>query len=233
MRLGMMQPYLFPYIGYYKLIANTDCWCVFDIVQYTKETWMNRNRILHPSNGWRYFSVPVKKHQCNTKIVDIVSVDNDLALQHIIRHLAHYKKYAPYYQETLEIVNNAFAECQTTSLPKLNIESLKAVCSYLDIPFNYCVCSEMNFNLPIINYPGQWAVEIADVLGAEEYLNPIGGKDLFDHAAFEKRGIKLSFQAMKIFEYDCKKYSFEPNLSILDVIMWNSKERIRNFLLSQ
>ena len=108
MRLGIMQPYIFPYIGYYKLIANTDYWCVFDTVQYTKKTWMNRNRILHPVESWQYFTVPVKKHHRKDIIADIEVVDLDATCNLILGQLNHYKKYAPYFKESTNVEKKTF-----------------------------------------------------------------------------------------------------------------------------
>ena len=114
----------------------------------------------------------------------------------------------------------------------LNISSLKTVCEYLDIRFDYCICSEANFSLPPIKHPGQWALEISSLLKAKEYLNPIGGQHLFKENEFSERGIKLLFQETPVFKYTCNNYKYHSNLSIIDVIMWCSKEKISTFLFS-
>jgi len=84
----------------------------------------------------------------------------------------------------------------------------------------------MNLALPEITDPGHWALEISTALGATEYLNPPGGRDLFNAAEFSARGIKLTIQEPVEFAYSCPGYKFVPNLSIIDVMMWNSPAEI-------
>ena len=70
-RLGIMQPYFFPYLGYFDLINRTDRWIVFDTAQYIRHGWVNRNRILHSDSEWQYILVPLKKHSRKAAIKDI------------------------------------------------------------------------------------------------------------------------------------------------------------------
>jgi hypothetical protein len=221
MKLGIMQPYFFPYIGYFELIHNTDKWIVFDVVQYKSRSWMNRNRILHPNEGWQYFGVPVKKTSRDTLIKDIEIKDKNAALGRILGQINHYKNKAPNYSLVVDIIKQVFAETKSNNLVDLNISSLKVVCSYLGIAFNWEKCSEMNFDFSNVTHPRQWALEICTQLGANEYLNPLGGKAIFVPDEFEERGINLIFQDQIDFEYDCHPFFFEENLSIIDVMMWN------------
>ena len=75
MKLGIMQPYFFPYPGYFALIAQVDRWVVFDTPQYMRHGWVNRNRILHPGSGWQYIVAPLVKHRRSTSIRDIRLAD--------------------------------------------------------------------------------------------------------------------------------------------------------------
>ena len=97
MKLGIMQPYLFPYLGYFDLIHCTDRWIVFDTAQYIRHGWINRNRILHPTSGWQYFIIPVKKQSRNTPICDIQVSDNPGWRARVLGQLEHYRKRAPYF----------------------------------------------------------------------------------------------------------------------------------------
>ncbi len=93
MKLALMQPYLFPYLGYFDLINCSDKFIVFDTVQYMKGGWINRNRILHPKESWKYFSFPIKKQALNTKIKDtLISGEVDNFKNIFLRQIEHYKK---------------------------------------------------------------------------------------------------------------------------------------------
>lgn len=227
-----MQPYFFPYLGHFSLIAAVDEWIVFDITQYTKERWMNRNRILHPSAGWQYVTVPLSNSSSSIKAFEARVLNPFKTKAKIIGKLSHYKKKAPYFEAVNTLINEVFDSATDDSLVHLNVCGLDAVCRYLDIPFNYRVCSELNLSLPEKLGPGEWALEICSLLGATSYVNPASGQHIFNPAEFARRGISLHFAQTKEFVYITAPYQYEPNLSILDVLMWNSPtavtEAVRN-----
>ncbi|RME42333.1 MAG: hypothetical protein D6796_14555 [Caldilineae bacterium] len=229
MKLGIMQPYFFPYLGYFDLIHATDQWIVFDTVQYIRHGWMNRNRILHPVSGWQYIVVPLKKHPRHTPIKDVQIAGNTGWQKRILGQLAHYKKQAPHYTETMELVE-ACLSVPETSLSRLNVAILEKVCARLEIDFRYRYFSEMGLELGPIESPGDWALRISAALGAEEYINPPGGAPLFDAAAFARHGIRLTIRTFPPFEYSCGRYAFIPNLSVIDALMWNPPEAIKAYL---
>lgn len=231
MRLGIMQPYFFPYLGYYELMARTDRWIVFDVVKYTPKSWMNRNRILHPTQGWQYITVPVAHTGPDMLIRDARVVDREAAARRILGQLDHYRaRRAPHFSAVQELVRGALLGGDSELLRDVNARSLSLTCAYLGLDVHMEVLSQMNLPLPPIDDPGQWALEISTALGADEYLNPPGGRELFDPAAFAARGIKLSFTELPRFEYDCRPYGFIPHLSMLDVLMWNAPEPVRHHL---
>jgi len=224
MKFGIMQPYFFPYLGHFSLIAAVDEWIVFDITQYTPKTWMNRNRILHPKAGWQYITVPLSNSSISIKIHEARILNLVDAKSTITGKLSHYKKKAPYFEAVNALVRDVFDSAADDSLVHLNVLGLKAVCRYLDIPFHCRVCSEMNLSLPENLGPGDWALEICRQLGATSYLNPASGEGIFDPTAFADRGIALYFAQPKEFGYRTGTYQYEPHLSILDVLMWNAPE---------
>jgi len=226
MKLGIMQPYFFPYLGYFELIERTDRWVVFDVVQYNTKSWMSRNRILHPKKGWQYIGVPVCKAPRGTHIRHIRVHNMEFALARILGQLDHYKKHAPHFRRVVELVQAAFNATESDRLLDLNMVSLEATCSYLGIDFNWSPCSEMNLDLGGIEHPGQWALRIASQLGAQEYINPPGGRNLFDHSEWAKAGICLEFNGLPSLRYQCDPYEFIEHLSILDVLMWNEPNRV-------
>jgi hypothetical protein len=229
MKLGIMQPYFFPYIGYFSLISATDKWVIFDDIQYIRHGWVNRNRILHPVNGWQYIIMPLKQHARDTHICNIETLETYNWRNKIIGQLAHYKKKAPYFEETMFILSKCF-EHNESNLSKFNTYYLKTICEYLEIMFDYSIFSEMELDLKEVSHPGDWALEISTRLSAAEYINPFSGKDIFDKIKFDKRNINLLFLKMKPYCYSQKRDEFIQDLSIIDIMMWNSKEEIKDML---
>lgn len=223
-----MQPYFFPYLGHFLLIAAVDEWIVFDITQYTPKSWMNRNRILHPNNGWQYATVPLSNSSISIKTHEARILDIAAARAKILGKLDHYKKKAPYFFAVNQLVEEVFESINDDSLVSLNVQGLKKICEYLQIPFNFRICSELELELPEKLPAGAWALEISSQLGASSYLNPKSGAELFDWSAFDDRGISLQFIETLEFTYETGPYQFERNLSIIDVLMWNSPEAVKD-----
>jgi hypothetical protein len=107
---------------------------------------------------------------------------------------------------------------------------MERVCAYLGVDFDYAFFSEMDLDIGLIDDPGQWALRIAEAMGADEYANPPGGGTLFDELAFAASGVKLTIRHLPPLEYTCGNYDFVPNLSIIDVMMWNQPKVIKAHL---
>src|SRR5690349_15266291 len=109
MRVALMQPYFFPYIGYFSLIKDVDRFILGDTVQYIAQGWINRNRILKSgADGWDYVIVPLIKHTYKANINEVKIVDNNDWSEKILRQIAHYKKKAPYYNNVIGILTECF-----------------------------------------------------------------------------------------------------------------------------
>lgn len=229
MKLAIMQPYFFPYLGYYALIKNTDKWIVFDEVQFIRHGWIERNRILKPGEGWQYISVPLEKHSQETLIKDIRIRNSEDWKGKILRQLEHYKKIAPYYSEVVKFLNEIF-KVNHKSITKLNAHLLLETCNYLGLNLDYQIYSEMKLNIEPINGPGDWGLNISKAMNASEYINPPGGKEIFNPREFETAKIKLTFLKINLADYIQGERSFEPGLSIIDVMMFNQRERIQKML---
>jgi hypothetical protein len=226
MKLALMQPYFFPYLGYFDLIFQSDLWIVFDTVQYIRRGWINRNRVLHSRQGWQYIIAPVKKHARTTRIQDIRIADTQPWREKIFGQLGHYKRSAPFYKEVTALIASCLASPEA-SLARLNVRCLQKVCHYIDIPFEYRFLSEMGLELGPISAPDEWALRLAEALHATTYINPPGGEGLYSSQKFEASGIKLIIRHLPPLEYECPGYTFIPNLSIIDVLMWNEPARVR------
>jgi len=233
MRLGIMQPYFFPYLGHFSLIAACDEWVVFDISQYAKRSWMNRNRILHSNGGWQWVTVPLSQATMHMRTDAARMLDPALACQRLLGQLSHYR-HAPYYDVVRDLVWGVFANAGS-SLVSLNVSALDAVCRHIGLPFRYQIASMLDLVLPAEPGAGGWAPAICKALGATAYVNPIGGQELFDPMDFECCAVDLHFLDARPFAYQTGRFSFELGLSVLDVLMWNEPavvlDAVRSFEL--
>lgn len=226
-----MQPYFFPYLGHFALIAHTDRWVVFDISQYTPRSWMNRNRVLHPESGWIYVSAPLVCSSTTLRTWQARVQAPQQVRTSLLGKLSHYRRRAPYHAQAVAVVEQTFERLGgDDSLVGLDVCGLSSVCAYLGLHFDYQICSQLDIDLTGVSGPGGWAPTIARQLGACVYLNPVSGRDLFRTEDFRHYGITPQFLEFTGFTYDTGSYEFEPGLSVLDAIMWNSPARIRQAL---
>ncbi|MGH8372229.1 MAG: WbqC family protein [Gammaproteobacteria bacterium] len=231
---AIMQPYFFPYIGYWQLIHAVDCFVLFDDAQYMRHGWVNRNRILKPGGGWQYIVVPLKKHDMKDPIKNVNTHPDNKWKELLIRQLAHYKRKAQYFDETNEMVRDALLSDTHQSIATVNAAIIKNVCAHLDIKADIILSSEQNFDYSRVSDAGEWALRIAEQIQASEYINPASGAGLFDQTKFSSSNIRLSFLKSKEIEYP-QQGIFEPSLSIIDVLMFNgiqgTKMILKNYVI--
>jgi hypothetical protein len=229
LRLGMMQPYFFPYLGYFSLIRHTDIWVVSDSVQFIRHGWIERNRVLHPHDGWLYIQVPLAKHPHSTPIMNVRVRDDEPWREKILAQLVHYRRIAPYYDQVISMLKDAF-DTNLDRIAALNVHLLKKCCSFLDVPFKYTVFSTCALSGIKVNSADEWALQTAKAFGAVEYINPPGGLGLYDNAKYESAGIRLTFLKPRLRRYDQRCDHFVSGLSIIDVMMFNRPSTIREML---
>lgn len=230
MKIAVMQPYFFPYIGYWQLISAVDRFVVFDDVNYINRGWINRNRIL--SQKLKYFSLPLLGASQNKKINEI-SVDLEKLFTRRNSRILHetYKK-APFLAE-IEPLAEKWLYIDCPNLAGYLTEQITMICGSLDIGTEILVSSLIEKNNDL---KGEDKVlEICRNLGADEYVNPIGGTALYHKEHFENNGIKLSFISSDLNEYPQFGDPFVPTLSILDILMFcgteGTKEQLKDFSL--
>lgn len=225
-----MQPYFFPYLGYYGLIANTDRFIFLDEVQFIRHGWIERNRIISIKNEPMFIKVPLKKHPRSTSIRNISIRNEESWRSTIFAQLTHYKRKAPFYGETLSVLDQCFA-LNTDSIAELNAHVLEVTCNYLNIPFSYSIFSKMDLEIEAPRSPDEWALNISKVLRASMYINPPGGVSFFDRSKFERVGIEIKFLEPRLEPYQQFGGSeFLAGLSIIDVMMFNSPDKINRML---
>ncbi|WP_155403807.1 WbqC family protein [Variovorax paradoxus] len=220
-KIAGMQPYFFPYIGYWQLIDAVDCFVLFDEAQYIKQGWVNRNRILKVGGGWQYIQVPVAKHPMSASIREVQIAANAKWQSRILNQLAQYGSRAPFYEDTFGAIEAALVRASAQSIGTLNSRLIREICALLSIDTELVVSSDHGFDYSEVKETGDWALAHAAQLGATELINPIGGFDLLDAEKFKARGIGLSSLETPATTYSQSAAPFEPSLSIIDVLMHN------------
>jgi hypothetical protein len=230
LKIAIMQPYFFPYIGYISLIKHTDRFILLDVVQFIRHGWIERNRILKQPDGWMYIKVPLIKDHRETLIKDKKIDNNQNWKNNLVSQLLPYQKIAPYFKDVMELINALFVE-DFNDIVRLDKVILQSVCSYLGIHRQIEIFSEMQLRIDPVSAPDEWALNICKALGqVDEYWNPPGGQGFFDKSKYENARINLRFHKINLEDYDQKRLPFESGLSIIDVLMFNSKEEINRML---
>jgi hypothetical protein len=228
-KIAIMQPYFFPYIGYYSLIKNTNKFVFFDTPQYIRKGWINRNRIINSKNEVIYINVPVEKMPRNTPINKIKIAQKNDWKEKIYGQLTAYKKRAPHYNKVIDLVRDVI-ENEKILISEIAIDSVVKSCQYLDMKIDYSIFSKMNMDNLNVNAPDEWALEITKKLGYFIYVNPPGGKEFFDVLKYRKENIKLEFLTQNLNQYSQKNGVFVPGLSIIDIMMFCSTNEILNMM---
>lgn len=225
-KLGIMQPYFMPYIGYWQLMNLVDKYVIYDDVNFINRGWINRNRIL--LNGEpHYLNIQMIGASQNRLINEISVNNNDKVLKKNLRMVESAYSKAPYFKEAYHIIEKIL-KCDKSNLAEYIFDSIKVICDYLDIKTELIISSRIDKDN---NLKGQdKIVEICKILNAKEYYNAIGGKELYDYESFKKNGIELKFLKTNDIRYKQFNNEFQSNLSILDVMMFNDKDSIKGLL---
>lgn len=227
MKVAIMQPYFLPYIGYFQLINAVDVFVIYDDVNFIKKGWVNRNFFL--VNGKRtFFNIPLKGVSQN-KLINCIEIDqNSNWDKKILKTIFLSYKKAPFFNEIFLLLEDIILY-EEKNIAQFIKYSLEIICNYLSIETTILVSSEIIKNNEL---KGQdKIIEICKKLGADTYVNAIGGTTLYDKDIFIKNGISLNFIVSNPINYVQFKNEFIPWLSILDVMMFNSPEQIKAFLI--
>ncbi|MDA0524839.1 WbqC family protein [Methanococcoides alaskense] len=226
--IAIMQPYFLPYIGYWQLINAVDKFVVYDNIQFTKKSWIRRNRILQ--NGKDFlFTIPLKSGSDYLDIRERLISDKyfDTDADKFIRKMRDGYRKAPYFNEAMPSIEKCI-RCDEKNLFTFIWNSIKTISEYLEIHTEIIISSQVEMDHLL---KGQERVlEICRHLSATSYINAIGGLELYDKETFEAKGIELKFIKSETGEYDQFGNEFVPNLSIIDVMMFNSKNDIKKML---
>jgi len=228
MKLGIMQPYIFPYTGYFQLINAVDRFVVYDDVAFIKQGWINRNRIL--LNGAEHiFTVPLQNASSFTTIAQTL-INQDLYAgwrTKFFKTLIQAYIKAPFFADTFDLITNVFNRpCNTIS--ELASASIFETCKYTGINTEFILTATGYGNN---NLKAEYRViDICKKEKADIYINPVGGKALYSKADFEQAGLVLNFIRPGNISYKQFNHTFVPGLSVIDVMMYNSPGEIKGFL---
>lgn len=225
-KIGIMQPYFLPYLGYWQLINYVDKFVLYDTIQYTKKGWMTRNRYLLNGKD-EIFSLSIKRASSELDVVERELAD-DFDREKLLRNLSGAYSKAPYFKQNFQLIED-IVKCPQNNL-----------FSYIEHSINK-VCTALNITTPIVrssdltqcsrDLKGQdRVIDICKALGADEYINPIGGLDLYGRAEFHEKEINLKFLRSLPMAYLSFGQECIPHMSILDLMMFNSLDQIASNL---
>lgn len=229
MKLAIMQPYFFPYIGYFQLMNEVDQFVVYDNIEYSRKGWINRNRIL-VNGADSLISLPLKKDSDYLSVIDRFLADSWTAdrVSMLNRIRESYRK-SPQFNEVFPLVERCL-KFENHNLFHFIYNTIMEVKTYLGISTPLVVSSTVKSDHSLKSE--QKVLDICRVMGATTYINPIGGLDLYQKLNFQEQGIELKFIKAENVQYAQFKEPFVPWLSILDVMMFNSPLTIQSFLKS-
>lgn len=219
---SIMQPCVFPYIGYFHLIQGSDLFVFYDDVNHIKRGWINRNRIL--LNGVDYlFTIPLQKASQN-KFINETQIETNYQKK-LLTQLRHAYINAPYYQQVFALVESVLLKPHKY-ISELGIDSIVSVYKYLNLDFRWgCSSSESSTTRNLGR--AERLIAITKQFNYNTYINLSGGKKLYDKHFFSQRELDLKFVYSTMVEYNQNQKEFIPSLSIIDVLMFNSIENVK------
>lgn len=228
MRIAVMQPYLFPYLGYFQLIKFADKFVFYDDVDYIKQGWVNRNQVLVNKKPLM-FTLPLENASSFAQIKD-TKIHAQLYKKWVVKFcktLEQNYKNAPYFDIIYPLILDVFNE--PSKISELSIKSVKMVSQYLELDTEYIISSVAFSEFNKLER-AERLIEITKYLEGTTYVNMIGGNSLYKKEFFEKKGINLEFLQHGLIKYPQLSDEFHPGLSIIDVLMNCDKSETNNLL---
>ena len=232
MKLGIMQPYFFPYIGYWQLMNAVDTYVIYDDVAFIKNGWINRNRILI-NHEPRYFNLPTIGAGSFVMIRDVLLSQDEKLFSKLAKTIELAYKKAPYFKDVMPLIEDIIYFKSEKMIDFLEYH-IKSISKYLDMDTKLLLSSREVAKDESLKAHFK-VLDICKKLAATEYYNAIGGQDLYDKSVFAENGVNLFFIQTGNVQYQQYKNSFIPNLSIVDVLMFcgknGTKDHLKNYTL--
>ena len=227
MKLAIMQPYILPYIGYFQLIQSVDLFLVCDNLQYTKKGWINRNRILQNGRD-AFFTLPLKHAPQSAHIADR-HLAPDFHADHLLKQFTIAYQRSRYFEETFPLLQRIFLH-NDLNLFNFNLNSITEVCNHLGIQTRIGKTSDAPINHDLKKEDKVLA--LCHAMGAQTYINSIGGRELYDKERFNQNGVSLNVLETTQIQYKQFNSEFIPWLSMVDLLMFNPLENVKKWTSS-
>jgi len=227
MVISLLQPYFFPYLGYFQLIAASDVFVIYDDAQFIKRGWVNRNRIVGDISP-QWFTFPVEAGPQTLPIKERTYVtDSRKYPASLLSTLRHRYRRAPGYAPVMQLIEDVLS-FDDRNVAAFNANLIRRVCGHLSIDTRIEVASALRTRR---SAGAQDVVEVCQLLGGTRYLNPIGGIELYSPEFFRSFGLVLEFLQSEVAPYRQFNQPFQPALSVIDTLMFNDAAQMRSLLL--
>lgn len=226
MKLAIMQPYLFPYVGYFNLASQVDKFVFYDDVSYIKNGWINRNRLIF-SGEVKYFTIPLRGASSNLLINKVEMQPKSVWLRKILESIKQSYSKAPNFQQCYEFIVGVL-DNDTVSISELAKHSVVSTSKLLGLGTNFIYTSSIYENAHLKGV--ERVIDICSKERADMYVNLPGGQNLYEEQIFRDFGIELKFIQPNLLQYQQFRGDFIPALSILDVLMFNDLETCKDLV---
>lgn len=227
MRVALMQPYFFPYIGYFDLLASSDLFVFYDDAAYSRGGWVSRNRVAADGKDFNYIRLTLERAPLGTPINDIRLKDPEEDRNHLLSVLHNVYRKAPYYKAVVAVVERALKDLDG-SLSQAAAASILSCAEYIGVHASIKYSKSIDYDRAL--GPEAKVISICKSLDASSYVNLSGGRELYSEAEFLSNDLSLSFAEPADFSYEVERRAFVPNLSIIDAMMWVDPTVIRKYL---
>ncbi len=221
--VAIMQPYFFPYIGYFQLINAVDTFVIYDDVNYINKGYINRNSIL--LNGSPHKLTLALCGASQNKLINEIFIGNNT--QKLLKTIQMAYSKAPQFETAFDMICNLLRQ-KERNLAKFTGESIQRISEYIELKTKFIYSSDIEKDNSL--KATHKIISICKKLNSNHYINAIGGEKLYNKLDFSEQNIKLSFVRPQVQIYPQFENVFAPNLSIIDILMFNSKEHITTML---
>lgn len=228
-KLAVMQPYIFPYLGYFQLIHAVDTFVFYDDVNFMKQGWINRNQII-VNEKVNFFTVPLKKAS-SFNLINETEINESLFNKwnkKFLRKIEQNYSKAPFFKEYYPIVRKVM-NSQVKTISELAILSVKETSQYLNLKTNFEISSYKFSKFQELDRTER-LLNMCKALNADKYINALGGEELYTKQDFKKEGIDLFFLKAELAPYTQFNNNFIKGLSVIDVLMFNDVKRGKELL---
>ena len=228
MSIAIMQPYVFPYIGYFQLVHAADVFVFYDDVHYINRGWINRNRILVNGKD-QMFTIPCKDASQNKLIMDVALLRDDKTTQKLLATLRMAYSKAPHFKTAYPLIESILADSSIATISELAIKSVMAISDHLGLQRTFRVSSEAYDNRELKR--ADRLIDICHKEAITHYINAAGGREIYTKEYYEAQGVHIDFLISERADYTQLHDTFVPWLSIIDVLMFNSPAHITEQIL--